>query len=72
MSEKEFAKKVILIYFNHLAENDKLGIDGFREVFAIQDDDKVLLEHIKAWKTIFDKAIVELEGENVLTSKEKI
>ncbi len=62
MTAKEFAKKVILIYFNHLAENDKLNVDGFREVFAIQDDDKVLLEHIKSWKNIFEKAIKEMEA----------
>lgn len=61
MSAKEYVKRIILIYFNHLAENDKLNADGFREVFAIHDDDKVLLEHIKAWKKIFDKAIKEME-----------
>ena len=60
----DVAKEIVHAYFDNLANKDKLSIDGFMEILAIQDDENVLLEHIKAMRDIFNKAIEEMEGNN--------
>lgn len=46
---------------------------GISELFEIHNGNKkVILEHLKAINNILSKAIEELEGENVSTSKTKI
>ena len=59
---KDVAKEVILAYFNDLATQDKLNASGFAELSFIHTDDKVLLEHVKALKNIFENAIAEIEN----------
>lgn len=68
MKNKDVAKEIILAYFYQLSSLDRLNGDGVAEVFAIKRDDKVLLEHIKAVKNIFEKAIKEMEDESVQTN----
>jgi len=69
MKNKEFAKEVILSYFQGLASKDRINANGIAEIYAINNDDKVLLEHIKALRNIFNKAIKEIENENIETRK---
>ncbi len=54
----EIAKRVILTYLGK-----DLNADSVREIYEIKRNSKVLLEHIKALKKIFEDAIKELEKE---------
>jgi len=63
-TNKEIAKDVILGYFYKMSVDDLINGAGVNEVFLIKSDDKVLLEHIKALKNIFEKAIEEIENDN--------
>lgn len=63
-TNKEIAKDVILSYFYKMSIDDLINGTGINEVFLIKNDDKVLLEHIKALKNIFDEAIEEIENDN--------
>ena len=63
MTNKQLAKDLILAYFQDLASKDKINVDGLAEIFAINNDDKVLLEHIKAWINILTRAKEEMENE---------
>lgn len=60
-TNKEIAKEIVLSYFNELSNKDRLGVAGFKEIFNIRTNDEALLEHIKALKNIFEKAIKEME-----------
>lgn len=59
----ELAKELIESYFERLATFEHINIEGLREVMLIRQDDKVLLEHIKAWINILTDAKEELEKE---------
>ena len=59
----ELAKELIESYFERLATFERINIEGLREVMLIRQDDKVLLEHIKAWINILSDAKEELEKE---------
>ena len=59
----ELAKELIESYFERLATFERINIEGLREVMLIRQDDKVLLEHIKAWINILNDAKEELEKE---------
>lgn len=59
----ELAKDLITSYFDSLSNRDMLNPTGFVEVMLINSDDKVLLEHIKAWINILNNAKEELEKE---------
>ena len=59
----ELAKELIESYFERLATFERINIEGLREVMLIKQDDKVLLEHIKAWISILTDAKEELEKE---------
>lgn len=59
----ELAKDLITSYFDSLSNRDMLNPTGFAEVMLINSDDKVLLEHIKAWINILNNAKEELEKE---------
>ena len=59
----ELAKELIESYFERLATFERINIEGLREVMLIRQDDKVLLEHIKAWINILNDAKGELEKE---------
>lgn len=59
----ELAKELIESYFERLATFERINIEGLREVMFIRTDDKVLLEHIKAWINILNDAKEELEKE---------
>ena len=61
MKNKELAKEVILSYFHILASKDRINGNGLAEIYAINSDDEVLLEHIKALRNIFEEAIKEIE-----------
>lgn len=66
-SNVEIAKEIICGYFENLSVNDKLSFGGMQELADIKFDttNKILLEHIKAIKSIFEKAIDEIEkGDN--------
>ena len=58
---KEVAKEIVLSYFQTLSYKDKLNVNELSEILYIQNDDKVLLQHIKAMKNIFENAIKEME-----------
>ena len=60
----DIAKEVIFGYYQSLANKDTLNSVGFNEMMAIKFDttNKVLLEHIKALKNIFEDAIKEIEN----------
>lgn len=65
MEEKEkcvkLARELIESYFERLANFERINIEGLREVMFIKQDDKVLLEHIKAWINILTEAKEVLE-----------
>ena len=61
MTPKELAKQIIISYFNDLATQDRLTAEGFQLLFEINNNDEILLENIKAFKNIFEKAIREME-----------
>ena len=63
MTDKQLAKDLICAYFQDMANKDKIGVRGIAELFAINSDDKVLLEHIKAWINILTRAKEEIENE---------
>ena len=60
----EAAKQIVLSYFGNIANKDMITCYGLMEIMAIKSDktNKVLLEHIKAIKTIMENAINELEN----------
>lgn len=62
-SNVEIAKEIVCGYFENLLSNDKLSFGGMQELADIKFDttNKILLEHIKAIKNIFEKAIDEIE-----------
>lgn len=57
------ARDLIAGYFDRLASMDKINVQGLAEAYSIKNDDKVLLEHIKAWINILNDAKEELEKE---------
>ena len=59
----ELARELINSYFESLANSDRINFEGLGEVMLINSDDKVLLEHIKAWINILNNAKEELEKE---------
>lgn len=59
----ELAKDLITSYFDSLSNRDMLNPTGLVEIMLINSDDKVLLEHIKAWINILNNAKEELEKE---------
>ena len=63
MTNKQLAKDLIVASFQDLANQDKINTDGLAEMFNIKNDDKILLEHIKAWINILTKAKEEIENE---------
>ena len=63
MTDKQLAKQLISNYFEAQANRDSLNFEGFQEAFLIKTDDKVLLEHIKAWINILTRAKEEIENE---------
>lgn len=62
MKELMVAREIVEAYFSHLADKDSLSYDGLVELFLIKNDTRVLLQHLKAINTIFEKAIKELEN----------
>lgn len=59
----ELARELINSYFERLANSDRINFEGLGELMLINSDDKVLLEHIKAWINILNNAKEELEKE---------
>lgn len=55
---KEKAREIIEAYFQSI----ELSADGLAALYAIHNDDKVLLEHINVLIDIFTKAKEEIEG----------
>ena len=66
-SNVEVAKQIVLSYLENLASKDMITYEGLREAMAIKFDktNKILLEHIKAIKTIMENAIKDLESKGV-------
>lgn len=60
----EIAKEIIVGYFESKVNKDQLNFEGFQELMALKFDEnnEVLLEHIKAIKNIMENAIKELES----------
>lgn len=65
-SNVEVAKQIVLSYLENLANKDMITYEGLREAMAIKFDktNKILLEHIKAIKTIMENAIKDLESKH--------
>lgn len=66
-SNIEIAKEIVCGYFESLSAKGELNFDVIQELAYIKFDttNKILLEHIKAIKNIFEKAINEIEkGDN--------
>ena len=63
-SNVEIAKEITISYFENKASKDQLNFEGFQEVMALKFDEnnEVLLEHIKTIKNIMENAIKELES----------
>lgn len=59
----ELARDLIGGYFDRLANFDKINTEGLMEAFLVKTDDRVLLEHIKAWISILTNARDTLEGD---------
>lgn len=59
----ELARELIESYFERLATFERINTEGLMEVMFIRQDDKVLLEHIKAWINILSSARDTLEDE---------
>ena len=59
----EIARDIVCGYLESLASKDMISFEGLKEAMAIKFDktNMVLLEHIKALKNIFEKAIIEIE-----------
>lgn len=52
----ELARELINSYFERLANSDRINFEGLSEAMLINSDDRVLLEHIKAWINILSRA----------------
>lgn len=65
-TEVDVAREVICGHLESLANKDMISYDGLKEAMAIKFDktNKVLLQHIKALKNIFERAIEQIEREN--------
>ena len=63
ITNKQLAKDLIVAYFQDLANKDRINAEGLAELFNINSDDRYLLEHIKAWISILNKAKEEIENE---------
>lgn len=63
-SNTDVAKQIVLSYLENLANKDMITYEGLQEIMAIKFDktNKILLEHIKAIKSIMENAIKELES----------
>ena len=57
----ELARELINSYFEQLANSDRINFEGLGEVMLINSDNRVLLEHIKAWINILSCARDTLE-----------
>ena len=57
----ELARELINSYFEQLANCDRINVEGLSEAMLINNDDRVLLEHIKAWINILSCARDTLE-----------
>lgn len=64
MKIKEVAKNIVLGYIYKITDIDNINIDVLSEIYDINHNDKVLLEHCKLINEIMKKAIKEIEGEN--------
>ena len=62
-TEVEVAREIVCSYFENLANRDAINAEGLQELFNINFDksNQVLLEHLKAMRNIFDRAIKEIE-----------
>ena len=61
MKNKELAKAIICAYLN---QNGDFTPEGLFTIYEIHNgNDEILLEHVKALKNIFEKAIEEIESE---------
>lgn len=56
----QVAKQIVCSYFETLMHNDEINVTGMATLMQIKQDEKALLEHIKAFKDIMEKAIEEL------------
>lgn len=62
MKNKELAKAIIIAYLSS-NDNGDFTPEGLITMWEIKNgNDDLLLEHIKALKNIFEKAIGEIEG----------
>lgn len=62
MKNKELAKVIITSYLSS-NNNGDFTPEGLLTMYEIMNgNDKILLEHVKALKNIFEKAIEEIEG----------
>ena len=62
-TNKEVARQIVAGYFQNLMNMETLNPEGIRELILIKNDDRILLEHIKAQKKILEDAIEEIEDE---------
>ena len=62
-SNTDVAKEIVLSYLENLSNKGMITYEGLQEIIAIKFDktNKILLEHIKAIKSIMENAIKELE-----------
>lgn len=64
MKNKELAKAIIIAYLSS-NDNGDFTPEGLITMWEIKNgNDDLLLEHIKALKNIFEKAIGEIENES--------
>lgn len=58
---KEIAREIIS---NYLTSTSNFNVSIMSEAVRVRHDDKILLEHIKELKNIFEEAIKEIENDN--------
>ena len=63
-SNTDVAKQIVLSYLETLANKNMITYERLQEIMAINFDktNKILLEYIKAIKSIMENAIKELES----------
>lgn len=62
MTYKEVAKNIALGYIYKVTKESDISLELLNELYEINHNDKVLLEHCKTIIDVMNKAIEEIEG----------
>lgn len=62
MKYKEVAKNIVLGYFYKITKENDISVELLNELYEINHNDAVLLEHCKTIIEVLEEAIKEIEG----------